>query len=83
MPFKSTREILELIKGGNKPDHCKTVTGIPEFDPEKHSDGCSGGMSAAYARLPQTVRDRFGETLPWSWESARSSRRIKLHADQH
>ena len=35
------------------------------FDPEKHSDGCSGGMSAAYAKLPGWVHEKYGETLPW------------------
>lgn len=65
MSFKSTHEILDSIKGRTQPDLWERVTGIPEFDPEKHSDGCSGGMSAGYARLPQIVRDRFGETLPW------------------
>lgn len=65
MAFKSTKEILSAIKGRKGPDLWQTVTGIPEFDPQKHSDGCSGGMSAGYARLPQAVRDRFGNTLPW------------------
>lgn len=65
MTFKSTREILESIKGRTKPDLWEKITDIPEFDPEKHSDGCSGGMSASYALLPQAVRDRFGETLCW------------------
>jgi len=65
MAFKSTHEILASIKGRTKPDLWERVTDVPEFDPEKHSDGCSGGMSASYARLPQVVRDRFGETLPW------------------
>jgi hypothetical protein len=65
MAFKSTHEILASIKGRTEPDHWKTVTDIPEFDAEKHSDGCSGGMSAFYSRLPQAIRDRCGETLPW------------------
>ena len=65
MAFRSTREVLAFIKGRKKPDLWEKVTGIPEFDPEKHSDGCSGGMSAFYASLPQAIHDRFGETLPW------------------
>lgn len=65
MRFKSTHQILDSIKGRVKPDLWKRVTGIPDFDPVKHSDGCSGGMSAGYAKLPQAVRNRYGETLPW------------------
>ncbi len=41
------------------------LAGLPEFDPKKHSDGCSGGMSAGYAILPKQVHDTLGETLPW------------------
>lgn len=65
MQFKSTQEILDKLCGRDHPDVFEPVTGIPEFDPARHSDGCSGGMSAAYARLPQWVHERFGETLPW------------------
>nr|WP_320017192.1 hypothetical protein [uncultured Desulfobacter sp.] len=65
MTFKCTQEILNSIKGRTKPDLWVRLTGIPEFDPKKHSDGCSGGMSASYAKLPQAIRDRFGETLFW------------------
>ncbi len=65
MSHKSTHEVLSSIAGGNKPNLWKRVTGIPEFDPEKHSDGCSGGMSEAYANLPDWVHDKFGKTLPW------------------
>ncbi|MDX2503605.1 MAG: hypothetical protein QNL62_03895 [Gammaproteobacteria bacterium] len=69
MTFKSTHEILASIKGRIKPDLWQRITGILEFDPEKHSDGCSGGMSANYAKiyanLPQELRERFGEILPW------------------
>ncbi len=65
MTYKSTHEILAAIKGRTKPDLWERITDIPEFDPEKHSDGCSGGMSASYAKLPLAVRDRLGETLPW------------------
>ena len=65
MAFQSTHEILDSIKGRSKPDLWERVTGIPEFDPDKHSDGCSGGMSAAYARLPREIRQQAGETLPW------------------
>lgn len=65
MSYKSTHEILDSIKGRINPDLWERITGIPEFDPQKHSDGCSGGMSASYARLPQAIRDRFGDTLPW------------------
>ena len=65
MTFKFTHEILSFISGRTKPDFWERITDIPEFDPKKHSDGCSGGMSDSYAKLPQAIRDRFGETLPW------------------
>lgn len=65
MAFQSTREILDSIKGRTMPDLWERVTGIPEFDPDKHSDGCSGGMSAGYARLSPEIREQIGETLPW------------------
>lgn len=65
MNYKSTHEILQSIKGRKGPDLWQKITGIPEFDPIKHSDGCSGGMSKTYEKLPQAIHDRFGETLPW------------------
>ena len=65
MTFKSTKEILTSISGRTKPDLWERITGIPDFDVKRHSDGCSGGMSASYAKLPQIIRDRFGETLCW------------------
>ncbi|MEK9627909.1 MAG: hypothetical protein VW455_02710 [Nitrospinota bacterium] len=49
----------------NKSEYWKRITGIPKFDPAKHSDGCSGGMSAGYAILPKKVHDKLGKTLPW------------------
>ena len=69
MALKSTHEILKSIRGRIKPDLLQRITDIPAFDPDKHSDGCSGGMSDNYAKiydnLPQELRGRFGETLPW------------------
>jgi hypothetical protein len=65
MAFQSTHEILASIRGRTKPDLWTKVSGIPEFDPDKHSDGCSGGMSASYAMLPQEIRRQIGATLPW------------------
>ena len=66
MTFKSTHEILKSIKGRTKPDLWEKINNIPEFDPIKHSDGCSGGMTAGYALLPKAVRESLvGETLPW------------------
>ena len=66
MNLKSTREILASIKGRTKSDLWHRITGIPEFDPIKHSDDCNGGMSASYAKLPQEIRERFGEKLLWN-----------------
>ena len=64
MAFKSTQEILTSIRGRTKPDLWKRIKDIPEFDPVKHSDGCSGGMSENYKKL----RKHFNlkeEYLPW------------------
>ncbi len=66
MHFTTTQQILDTLCGRDRPDSFgPLIQGIPEFDPEKHSDGCSGGMSAAYAKLPKWVHDKFGATLPW------------------
>ena len=48
-----------------KSDYWKGITGLPEFEPQKHSDGCSGGMSAGYAILAKKFHDALGQTLPW------------------
>jgi hypothetical protein len=63
--FRTTQEILDRLCGRDHPDCFEPLTDIPEFDPVKHSDGCSGGMSVAYAKLPLWVHQRYGETLPW------------------
>lgn len=65
MFYKTTQEILDNLCGRDHPDLFQEITGIPDFDPERHSDGCSGGMSTAYARLPDWVQEQFGEELPW------------------
>lgn len=65
MLYRTTHEILKNLCGRDHPDLFETIEGIPEFYPEKHSDGCSGGMSAAYAELPDWVHEQFGEELPW------------------
>lgn len=38
--------------------------GLPAFDPELHSDGCSGGMSALYAKLA-FLHPVHGNELRW------------------
>lgn len=65
MHFRTTQQILDTLCGRDHPDNFKSITGIPKFDPDKHSDGCSKGMSASYAKLPDWVHVRFGKTLPW------------------
>ena len=65
MFYRTTQEILDNLCGRDHPDSFEPIRGIPEFDPEKHSDGCSGGMSAAYSRLPDWVHRQFGPVLPW------------------
>jgi hypothetical protein len=90
MHFKTTQEILDTLCGRDHPDTFEPITGIPKFDPEKHSDGCSGGMSANYAKLPAWVHDKFGKTLPWrdccvEHDKAYyygGSRELKLAADE-
>jgi len=63
--YKTTQEILDTLCGRDHDDCFEPLTGLPNFDPEKHSDGCSGGMSATYANLPDWVHESFGDTLPW------------------
>ncbi len=63
--YKTTQEILDKLCGRNHEDCFEPLSGLPEFDPEKHSDGCSGGMSATYAALPDAIHIRFGPELPW------------------
>ena len=54
------------ISGGcsTTSQHWTRVEGIPKFDPQYHSDGCSGGMSATYSKL-KFLHAKYGETLPW------------------
>ena len=61
---KSTIEILRTIATTERKDFYSEIEGIPEFDPQRHSDGCSGGMSAAYARAT-ILHAKYGRTLPW------------------
>jgi hypothetical protein len=66
MTFKSTHEILNSIKGRTKEDLWEKITDIPEFNPKKHSDGCSGGMSVFYASFRKKYpKIRLKEELPW------------------
>jgi len=66
MTYKSTHEILKSIKGRTKPDLWERITDIPEFDPQKHSDGCSGGMTELYVRLQKKSPEIFkAKELPW------------------
>jgi|GEM_PF-1425298 len=65
MGFETTQQILDSLCGRDRPDAFEPIEGIPEFDPDKHSDGCSGGMSATWAALPEWVHHKFGATLPW------------------
>lgn len=63
--YKTTQNILDKLCTRDRKDCFEPLTGLPEFDPEKHSDGCSGGMSAFYALLPESIHRKFGDTLPW------------------
>ena len=40
------------------------LEGLPEFNSQQHSDGCSGGMSSIYAKLT-FLHDKHGEKLKW------------------
>ncbi len=61
---KSTKDILHTIANKNVGDFYGEIKDIPKFDPQRHSDGCSGGMSATYAKL-KFLHSKHGETLPW------------------
>ena len=61
---KSTKEILKQIASTKQKDLWGKLEGIPEFEPKKHSDGCSCGMSATYAKL-EFLHAKYGNTLPW------------------
>jgi len=40
------------------------IEGIPKFDVNIHSDGCSGGMSAIYSKL-EFLHEKNGKRLQW------------------
>ena len=61
---KSTAAILKKIANTKQKDLWGRVEGIPTFDAKRHSDGCSGGMSATYTKL-EMLHPIFGKTLPW------------------
>jgi hypothetical protein len=61
---RSTKEILKSIAHKSKKDFYKKIENIPEFDPRRHSDGCSGGMSSIYAKL-KFLHPKYGKTLAW------------------
>jgi hypothetical protein len=61
---KTTLEILESISKKESKDFYGKIENIPDFDPELHSDGCSGGMSASYSKLT-TLHQQYGKVLPW------------------
>lgn len=61
---KSTTEILKKIASTDQKDLWEKLEGIPKFDSKRHSDGCSGGMSATYAEIDM-LHPIFGNTLPW------------------
>ena len=63
-PPKSTKEILKKNANTQQEDLWEKLEGIPTVDPIKHSDGCSGGMSATYAKL-EFLHVKYGKTLPW------------------
>lgn len=45
-------------------DAWSKLEGIPEFNINLHSDGCSGGMSAIYSKL-KFLHKHNGKTLEW------------------
>ena len=61
---KTTFEILKTISSKQQQDFYGRIENIPNFNPEKHSDGCSGGMSATYSSLT-SLHDEYGNVLPW------------------
>ncbi len=65
MKLKSTMAILKERCGRDKPDLYRKLEGIPKFDPIRHSDGCSGGMSEGYEKLQMMIHENVEKTLPW------------------
>ena len=61
---KSTLEILKTISSKEHQDFYGKIENIPEFNPKKHSDGCSGGMSLAYSKMTK-LQEKYGTQLPW------------------
>lgn len=47
-----------------KSNNWKKLKGLPEFNPDVHSDGCSGGMSAIYQKM-KFLHKKHGNKLRW------------------
>ena len=62
---RSTWNIVKGLLDKKRAPLYQRLSGLPEFDPEKHSDGCSGGMSLLYSMAPDKVKDEHGRYLPW------------------
>jgi len=54
--------ILSPVNPKNERWH--KISNIPTFDVNKHSDGCSGGMSLIYSKLT-LLHKQHGKTLEW------------------
>lgn len=55
---------LTVIQIDQNSNAWSRVDGIPSFDVNLHSDGCSGGMSAIYSKL-KFLHKKHGKTLEW------------------
>ncbi len=60
----SFSERLSTIQDKNKEGFYGKISGLPKFDAQLHSDGCSGGMSAGYAKI-NFLHAYYGLQLPW------------------
>lgn len=63
-PVKLTLDIFKKVTRNHQANYWGKVTGIPVFVPQRHSDGCSGGMSAVYNKL-EFLHTKYGHSLPW------------------
>jgi len=59
-----TFKIVNPLSHIEKSIKWKKLQGLPEFSPNIHSDGCSGGMSAFYKKM-KFLHKKYGNKLSW------------------
>lgn len=65
-PVLSEEVVFKIINPSPSIDNnkWKKHIGLPEFSPDAHSDGCSGGMSALYQKM-KFLHKKYGNKLSW------------------